>query len=61
MGRTISPSSNVGGPKRLDPMASLGYGSAQQPEELNYWTITQSNNSGVRSQAEPGNYYPICQ
>jgi len=61
MGRTIPLSSNVSGPKRLDPMASLGYGSAQQPEELNYRTIAQSNNSGVRSQAEPSNYYPIYQ
>jgi len=47
MGRTIPPSSDVSSPKRLDSMASLGYSSTQQPEELNYRIIAQSNNSRV--------------
>jgi len=61
MGRTVSLPSNISSPKRLDPVASFGYGGAQQSEELDHWTIAQSNNSGVRSQTKPSNYYPIRQ
>ena len=52
MGGTIPTPGNLRVTRQLDPLDGSSYGSAQQPEELDDWVITQSNPLGIRPELD---------